>query len=108
MKMSASLLLSLVGFVYTTSSSSAEIHKLEGTKICESGVVKVLFRDKDKLLMMKYNNVVYVMTEKPAIEKRVRRFESNDSSLLYLHLPEKAMLLDQKIMKPIYTECRGV
>ena len=108
MKMSASLLISLIGFVYTSSSSSAEIHKLEGTKVCESGVVKLLVRDKDKRLLMKYDNVVYIMTEKPTVEKRVRRFESNDSSLTYLHLPEKAMLLDQKAMKPIYTECRGV
>jgi len=108
MKMSASILISLIGLGYTVSSSSAELHKLEGMKLCETGVVKVLWREKDKRLLMKYEDKVYVMTEKPAVEKRVRRFESPTGSLLYLHLPEKSMLLDQAKMQPIYTECRGV
>ena len=110
--MSANLLVSLIGLGFSINGAAATPafvpQVLEGQKVCETGMLKVLYREKEKRLLMKYNDTVYVMTEKRALVKNVRRFENNTGTLVYLHLPEKAMLLDQKAMKPIYTECRGV
>lgn len=109
--MSANLLVSLISIGVSMNSIAAPSFVpqiLEGQKVCETGILKVMVRDKDKRLLMKYNDTVYIMTEKRALVKNVRRFENNSGTLVYLHLPEKAMLLDQKAMKPIFTECRGV
>jgi hypothetical protein len=47
------------------------------------------------------------MTEKPT-KNTVRRFETDNSEVVFLQLPEKAMILDNKNMKPILTECKDV
>ena len=105
-----SLILSAIGLVYTVSASagSFEPQKLEGTKVCETGMIKVLYQQSEQRLLIKHGNQVYVMTEAAVKEKKARRFENVSGSLVYLQLPEKAMLLDNYAMKPVYTECKGL
>jgi hypothetical protein len=103
-----SLLLSVIGLTYTLSANAIEPQKLEGTKVCETGMLKVLYQQEQKRLLIKHGDQVYVMTERTVKEKKARRFETVSGSLVYLHLPEKAMLLDNYDMKPVFTDCKGI
>jgi formylmethanofuran dehydrogenase subunit D len=103
-----SLILSIIGLTYTMSANAIEPQKLEGTKVCETGMIKVLYQQDQKRLLVKHGDQVHVMTERVVKEKKARRFENISGSLVYLHLPEKAMLLDNYEMKPVYTDCKGI
>ena len=109
--MEPSLLLSALGLVFTLNATSAAAfkeQKLEGSKICENGlIIKTLYRDQNKRLYLKSRETVLSMTEKPT-KNTVRRFETDNSEVVFLQLPEKAMILDNKNMKPILTECKDV
>lgn len=103
-----SLIISLIGLSYTMTATAIEPQKLDGTKVCETGMIKVLYQQEQKRLLVKHGDQVYVMTERTVKEKKARRFETVSGSLVYLHLPEKAMLLDNYDMKPVYTDCKGI
>lgn len=103
-----SLIISLIGLSYTMTATAIEPQKLDGTKVCETGIIKVLYQQEQKRLLVKHGDQVYVMTERTVKEKKARRFETVSGSLVYLHLPEKAMLLDNYDMKPVYTDCKGI
>lgn len=106
--MSATVALSLAGLIYTAS-TSFKPQKLEGTKTCDFATVQILQRDENKIYM-KYDDRVFVMLKQPTAEgvKNIKRFETKQKDMVFLQLPEKAMLLDNKAMKPILNECLDV
>jgi len=112
--MDASILISLLGLVITTSNSAQAYkpQKLEGAKACEHTILKTLYSEKYQRLYVKYQNpnnttMIFSMVEKPT-NTGVRRFETDNGNVVFLQLPEKSMLLDNKNMKPIVSECRDV
>ena len=104
------VLLSLVGLMFTLSSAShaGPPQQLEGTKACDNRVIKVL--QKDGKLYVKMQNQVYTMKSVATNNgvKNVSRFETWDSSIVFLQTPEKAMILDNVSMVPITNECRNI
>ena len=108
--MEPSLLLSVIGLVFTLNANSAPSYKpqkLEGSKVCEAGIIKTLYRDQEKRLYLKSKQTILSMSEKPT-KNAVRRFETDNGEIVFLQLPEKAMLLDNKNMRPILTECKDI
>lgn len=118
--MDASLLLSVVGLGFSLATNPVYgielvqkpgpfvLQKLEGKKSCDFADIKVL--SKNNVVYLKYNNVVYTMYSKPTAKgvKNVKRFETAKRNLVYLQLPEKAMLLDHVNMRPLLNECLDV
>ena len=107
--MSASVVLGVLGLAFSASNAlsgpSYPKQDLEGVKTCETEVMRVLLRD--DVLYVKIRDRVLTFTEKPT-QTNVRRFETYDSKLVFLQLPEKTMLLDNVRMKPLLTECKTV
>lgn len=118
--MDASLLLSAIGLTLSVATNPAfgielvqkpgpfVLQKLEGKKSCDFGEVRVL--NSGETIFLKYKDNVHVMHQKPTAKgvKNVKRFETVNRNLVFLQLPEKAMLLDQARMKPILNECLDV
>ena len=50
------------------------------------------------------------MYQKPTNKgvKNIKRFETTNGGVVFLQLPEKAMLLDNVRMKPILNECKNI
>lgn len=118
--MDASLLLSAVGLGFSVMTNPVfgvelvqrpgpfVLQKLEGKKSCDFGEIKVL--SKNNIVYIKYNSKVYTLYSKPTAKgvKNVKRFETEKRGLVFLQLPEKAMLLDQVKMRPLLNECLDV
>ena len=119
--MDASLALSIIGLGFSLATNPVYgielvqkpgpfvLQKLEGKKSCDFADIKVLSKN-DKTIYLKYKNVVYTMHRKPTAKgvKNVKRFETEKRNLVFLQLPEKAMLLDHVNMRPLLNECLDV
>lgn len=118
--MDASLALSIIGLGFSLATNPVYgielvqkpgpfvLQKLEGKKSCDFADIKVL--SKGDTIYLKYNNKVHTMHRKPTAKgvKNVKRFETEKRGLVFLQLPEKAMLLDHVKMRPILNECLDV
>jgi hemin uptake protein HemP len=107
--MSTTVALSVLGLAYTIMSPSFKAQNLEGPKKCDFASIQVLQKGENKIYM-KHNGRVFVMERVPTAEgvKNVKRFETRDHELAYLQLPEKAMLLNNKEMKPVLNDCLDI
>ena len=108
--MEPTIAMSIAGLAMTaaTTAHAFKVQNLEGAKACDNQVIRVLHRD-DKLYL-NMNNKVFVMVSVPTNKgvTNVRRFETKDHSIAYLQLPEKAMVLNNKTMRPITNDCLDV
>jgi hypothetical protein len=103
-----SILLSIIGLSLSASSTKLPSQPIEGVKLCDAGMLKVLALEGSDTLMLKWRDKVYILKEHKSSVANVRRYETSAPSLMYLHLPEKSMLFDQQTMQPISTDCRAV
>lgn len=108
--MSTAVALSALGLLYTVVSPSFKAQNLEGPKTCDFAQIKILQKNEEKKIYMKYNDRVFVMDRVPTAKgvTNVKRFETRHGDLVYLQLPEKGMLLNNSEMKPILNECLDV
>jgi len=110
--MEPSLAVSLAGLAFTLFAGPSYAYKyqeLEGSKLCDFSNIQVLQKN-DQKIYLKYEQTVFVMYQKPTNKgvKNVKRFETTNGGVVFLQLPEKAMLLDNVRMKPILNECKNI
>lgn len=107
--MDVSTVISAVGLVLTISHNTAHAYKyqdIEGVKKCDFTTLHVL-RKADNKIYLKMNNKVHVMYSRPTVKgnEKIMRFETTNGNLVLLQTPEKALVLDNVRMRPIYNEC---
>ena len=110
--MEPTAILSVAGLAYTLligPSYAYKPQKLEGTKQCEFAVIKVLEKTPTKIYV-KVRDTAFVMHSQPTNKgvTNVRRYETASGKLVYLQLPEKAMILDNEKMQPLLNECKDI
>lgn len=107
--MSTAVVLSAIGLTYTLISPSFKAQKAEGPKRCDFATIQVLQKGEDKLFM-KYNGRVYALDRVPTAKgvDNVKRYHTRDDEFAYLQLPEKAMLLNNREMKPVLNDCLDI
>ena len=107
--MDVSVVASVIGLALTVSHNAAHAYKyqdIEGKKHCDFTTVYVL-KKSDEKIYLKMNNKVFVMFSRPTAKgnEKIKRFETGDSSLVLIQTPEKALILDNVKMRPMYNEC---
>ena len=107
--MDISALASIIGIALTITHNNAHAYKyqhVEGKKVCDFATVYILQKT-DRKIYLKMHDKVHTMFVRPAAKgnEDIKRFETIDSSVVLLQTPQKALILDNVKMKPLYNEC---